>query len=142
MDFQKKYLRLIESAVPFTIKDQKVKIRFFRFNRSDSGLASRETPFEREFLDSIRLGKVESIQALSRDSARRLEMSRNWEFVKRCAKESAHTDDPEIVRLDFPDNLSIWKNLGLYLVETYSQKSNGIGLDLPRQLRPTCPKAS
>jgi hypothetical protein len=107
MDFQKKYLRLIESAVPFTIKDQKVKIRFFRFNRSDSGLASRETPFEREFLDSIRLGKVESIQALSRDSARRLEMSRNWEFVKRCAKESAHTDDPKIVRSDLPDNLSI-----------------------------------
>ena len=71
---------------------------YSRFNRSDPGLATRETQFERDFLESIRLGKVESIQLLSRDSIRRLEMSKNWEFVKRCAKEAAHADNPEIVR--------------------------------------------
>ena len=72
---------------------------FSRFNRSDSGLTSRETPFERDFLESIRVGRTDLIVAQSRDGTRRSEMLKNWEFVKRCAKEAAHADNPEVVRL-------------------------------------------
>ena len=76
---------------------------FSRFNRSDSGLTSRETPFERDFLDSIRLGRLDLIVGQTRDGTRRAELLKNWEFVKRCAKEAAHVDNPEVVR-------SVWLN--------------------------------
>ena len=59
---------------------------------------ARETQLERELLDSIQSGQLAHLQILAKDGSKRCKLLKNWEFVKRCAKEVAHTDNPEVVR--------------------------------------------
>ncbi len=136
-----KNLRLIESAVPFTIKEQEVKIRFF----SDSivpirawhlarlrSSANFSTLFVSEKLNRFKLC-LETRPDVSKclgigSSSNGVQKNRPTQMIPKLSG--------QIFRI-----ISQFGKILVscfYLVETYSQKNNGLGLDL----RPTCPKAS
>jgi hypothetical protein len=67
--------------------------RFGRTNSSIANTSVEDQNIENVFLDNIRFGETAAIQETAKDPTKSLQLSQNWELVRKCAKDVAATSE-------------------------------------------------
>ena len=63
-----------------------LRLRYGRTDSTTPTTSQEDKRSENEFLDFIRNEDTEAIHELSKDAAKCLQLSQNWDFIRHCAK--------------------------------------------------------
>ena len=72
-----------------------------RYGRTDSIIATanqEEKNFENEFLNLVRNEESEKIRELAKDPTKCLQLSQNWDLIRKCARTLMDMDSPALVK--------------------------------------------
>ena len=72
-----------------------------RYGRTDSIIATAnqdEKNFENEFLNLVRNEESDKIRELAKDPTKCLQLSQNWDLIRKCARTLMDMDSPDLVK--------------------------------------------
>ena len=75
-----------------------LRIRYGRTDSSNATTNQEEKSAENDFLNYVRNEESDKIKELSKDPAKCLQLSQNWDLIRKCARILMATESPDLVK--------------------------------------------